>query len=90
MRKNPEKTSPRKLVQTGDRTWARRVTSAHATTWPTAVYTIQIKIYYPAGDCTPDLLNQRQKCYHLSQRGELSRQMLTLQEQDEEDFLVVR
>ena len=24
----------------------------------------------PAGDRTPDLLNQRQTCYHLSQRGE--------------------
>ena len=32
MRKNPEKTSPRKLVPTGDRTRARCVTSAHATT----------------------------------------------------------
>ena len=28
-----------------------------------------MKIYYPAGDRTPDLLNQRQKCYHLSQRS---------------------
>ena len=26
--------------------------------------------YYPAGDRTPDLLNQRQTSYHLSQRGE--------------------
>ena len=33
----PEKTSPRKLVPTGDRTRARSVTGAHATTWPTAV-----------------------------------------------------
>ena len=31
----------------------------------------QIKIYYPAGDRTPDLLDQRQTCYHLSQRDEL-------------------
>ena len=31
----------------------------------------QVKIHYPAGDRTPDLLNQRQTCYHLSQRGEL-------------------
>ena len=31
---------------------------------------IQIKFYYPAGDRTTDLLNQRQICYHLSQRGE--------------------
>ena len=30
-----------------------------------------MKIYYPAGDWTPDLLNQRQTCYHLSQHGEL-------------------
>ena len=34
---NPEKTSPRKLVPTGDRTRARCVTGAHATTCPTAV-----------------------------------------------------
>ena len=31
----PEKTSPRKLVPTGDRTRARCVTGAHATAWPT-------------------------------------------------------
>ena len=30
----------------------------------------QIKIYYPAGDRTPDLLNQKQTCYHLSHRSE--------------------
>ena len=35
------------------------------------VENFQMKIYYPAGDRTPDLLNQRQTCYHLSQRGEL-------------------
>ena len=29
----------------------------------------KMKIYYPTGDRTPDLLNQRQTCYHLSQRG---------------------
>ena len=34
---NLEKTSPRKLVPTGDRTLARCVTGAHATAWPTAV-----------------------------------------------------
>ena len=34
---NPVKTSPRKLVRTGDRTRARCVTGAHATAWPTAV-----------------------------------------------------
>ena len=34
---NPEKTSPRKIVPTGDRTRARWVTGAHATTWSTAV-----------------------------------------------------
>ena len=33
----PRKTSPRKLVLTGDRTRARCVTSAHATTCSTAV-----------------------------------------------------
>ena len=37
MRKNPEKTSPRKIVPTGDRPRARCVTSAHATTCSTAV-----------------------------------------------------
>ena len=37
VRINPEKTSPRKLVPTGDRTRARCVTSAHATTCSTAV-----------------------------------------------------
>ena len=31
------KTSPTKLVPTGDRTRVRCVTGAHATTWPTAV-----------------------------------------------------
>ena len=31
----------------------------------------QMKIDYPARDRTPDPLNQRQTCYHLSQRGEL-------------------
>ena len=36
-RKAPEKTSSRKLVQTGDRTRARCVTSAHATSCSTAV-----------------------------------------------------
>ena len=35
--KKPEKTSPRKPVPTGDRTRARCVTSAHATTCSTAV-----------------------------------------------------
>ena len=36
------------------------------------VENFQIKIYYPAGDRTPDLLNQRQTCYHQSQRCELT------------------
>ena len=31
---------------------------------------LKIKIYYPAGDWTPVLQNQRQTCYHLSQCGE--------------------
>ena len=34
---NPEKTAPRKLVPTGDRTLARSVTGAHITACPTAV-----------------------------------------------------
>ena len=37
VRKNPEKTSPRKPVPSGDRTRARCVTSAHATTCSTTV-----------------------------------------------------
>ena len=37
VRKNPEKTLPRKLVLTGDQTWAPCMTGAHATTWPTVV-----------------------------------------------------
>ena len=36
------------------------------------VENFQVKIYYPAADRTPDLLNQRQTCYHLSQCGELN------------------
>ena len=35
------------------------------------VENFQMKIYSPTGDCTLDLLNQRQTCYHLSQHGEL-------------------
>ena len=45
VRKNPEKTSPRKPVPTGDRTRARCVTSAHATTCSTAVDLLTI-IYF--------------------------------------------
>ena len=33
---------------------------------------LRLKIYYPARDQTPDLLNQRQTCYHLSQHGKLA------------------
>ena len=29
---------------------------------------LKCKIYYHVGDRTPDLLNQRQTCYHLNQR----------------------
>ena len=36
-----------------------------------SIENFQIKIYYPAGDRTPDLLNERQTCYHLSQHVEL-------------------
>ena len=42
------------------------------------VENFQMKIYYPAGDRTPDLLNHRQICYHLSQRGKLSRSSNTI------------
>ena len=34
---NPEKSSPRKPVPTGDRTQALCVTGAHAADWPTTV-----------------------------------------------------
>ena len=37
VRKNPEKTSPRKLVPTGDQTQAHCVTGEHAITWSTVV-----------------------------------------------------
>ena len=40
------KTSPRKLVPTGDRTRARCVTGAHPTTWSTAVDIIFINTIY--------------------------------------------
>ena len=33
------------------------------------VENFQIKIYNPAGDRTPDLLDQKQTCYHLNLRG---------------------
>ena len=38
----PQKTSPRKLFPTGDRTRARCVTGAHAAAWPTAVDEISV------------------------------------------------
>ena len=45
----PEKSSPKKLVPTGDRTRARCVTGAHATSWSTAVdpfyVDFQVKVY---------------------------------------------
>ena len=44
MRKNPEKTSPRKLIPTGDRTRARCMTSARATTWPRRWTSFGLKI----------------------------------------------
>ena len=43
--KTPRKTSPRKPVPTVDRTWARCVTSAHATTCSTAVDLLKFYIY---------------------------------------------
>ena len=42
------------------------------------VENFQMKIYYPAGNRTPDLLNQRQTWYHLSQRGELDKYYIKL------------
>ena len=42
------------------------------------VENFQMKIYYPAGDRTPDQLNQRLTCFHLSQRGELARTVILL------------
>ena len=39
------------------------------------VENFQMKSYYLAGERTPDLLNQGQTCYHLSQRGELNSKM---------------
>ena len=35
----PRKNIPKKLVPTGDRTWAHCMTGTHATTWPTVVDT---------------------------------------------------
>ena len=43
--KKPEKTSPRKLVPTGDRTLARCVTGANAPTCSTAVDPVNDKVY---------------------------------------------
>ena len=50
--KTPKKTSPRKPVPTGDRTRARCVTSAHATSCSTAVDILEIQRlnYYPCVD----------------------------------------
>ena len=40
---------------------------AYISTLPSPeVENFQMKIYYPAGNRTPDPLNQRQTCYHLS------------------------
>ena len=36
------------------------------------VENFQMEIHYPARDRTPDPLNQKQTCYHLSQCGELN------------------
>ena len=51
-------------VQSSD--WKVYISTPHSP----EVENFQMKIYYPAGDWTPDLLNQRQTCYHLSQRSE--------------------
>ena len=50
--KTSKKTSPRKLVPTGDRTRARCVTSAHATTCSTAV-DVHPRIHIPHGSSCP-------------------------------------
>ena len=50
VRKNPEKTSPRKLVPTGDRTRVRCVTGAHASSWPTAMDFFFLTILFITGD----------------------------------------
>ena len=39
----PQKTSLRRPVPTGDRTWARCVTGAHAAVWPTVVDSLKIE-----------------------------------------------
>ena len=49
------------------------------------VESFQIKIYYPVGDWTPDLLNQRQTCYHLSQRRELDEEYVDESNSQETD-----
>ena len=41
----PRKTSPWKLVPTGDRTRARCLTGTHATAWPTAVDIKNVNIF---------------------------------------------
>ena len=49
----------------------------YISTLPSAkVENFQMKFYYLAGDRTPDLLNQTQTYYHLSQCGELISLML--------------
>ena len=49
--KNPEKTSPRKHVPTGDRTRARCVTGTHAAAWRTAVDLAVAMRYLFRGHC---------------------------------------
>ena len=48
---------------------AEGLESVHSTPPRPKIENIQMKIYHLAGDQTPDLLDQRQTCYHLSQQG---------------------
>ena len=50
--RNPEKTSPTKLLSTGDRTRARSVKGAQATVWPTAVDFLVIGKVYEYTGCS--------------------------------------
>ena len=71
--KNPEKTSPRKHVPTGDRTRTRCVTSSHATTCPTAVDSCEIERekLYPGPGSEPGPLALRASALPLRYPGQL-------------------
>ena len=55
---NPEKTSPRKPLPTGDRTLARCVTGARATACPTAVDILHVNCEVFNCDLTRGFLNK--------------------------------